>query len=283
MNYYDAIIIGGGRAAPSAGLVLSRAGQDSAHRRGRAPSRPGRPAVRIFVPGRVRGVIGGAPAGVRHAQTIRQLSVDVRHFTPPDILTATGRTGLVARAVGVVEGSIDQLVIDEADQLRGLQMNDGRVIPPAAVFVPPRFAPNDTLRVGLGCVTDPRGWVTVDPHCERHNHRHDHRCLPSWRALHPSPHSPAQKRSSPRELVRCDHSSPDLKMRLATSRRMRMTCFGTPTTRQMHPTLGVNEIVTKGQFVRCLVAGNSTPASKPPRLRGSHPQATPAHPEGDPR
>jgi thioredoxin reductase len=31
-----------------------------------------------------------------------------------------------------------------------------------ALFVPPRFVPNDTLLLGLGCAVDHKGWVTVD-------------------------------------------------------------------------------------------------------------------------
>ena len=41
-------------------------------------------------------------------------------------------------------------------------MDDGRVIPRQAIFVPPRFVPNNDLLVGLGCDLDEQGWVTVD-------------------------------------------------------------------------------------------------------------------------
>ncbi len=41
-------------------------------------------------------------------------------------------------------------------------MRDGCVIPRDALFVPPRFVPNNTLLVGLGCDVDADGWVTVD-------------------------------------------------------------------------------------------------------------------------
>ncbi len=109
------------------------------------------------------GVIGGTPGAVRYAQIVRQWTGDALYFTPPDVLTATERAQLLARAIGVVEGAIDQLVIDEADQLRGVQMNDGCVIPLDALFAPPRFVPNNTLLVSLGCATDAQGWVTVDP------------------------------------------------------------------------------------------------------------------------
>jgi len=108
------------------------------------------------------GVIGGTPGSVRYAQIVRQWTHDLVYFTPPGILTAVERTELLARAVGVVEGTIDQVVIDEADHLRGVQMSDGCVIPRDALFVPPRFVPNNLLLLGLGATIDPNGWVDVD-------------------------------------------------------------------------------------------------------------------------
>jgi thioredoxin reductase len=107
------------------------------------------------------GVFGGTSGAVRYAHIVRQWTHDLVYFTPPDILTAAERTQLLARAIGVVEGTIDQLVIDE-DHLRGVQMHDGCVIPRDALFVPPRFVPNNTLLVGLGCDVDAKGWVAVD-------------------------------------------------------------------------------------------------------------------------
>ncbi|MDX6215010.1 MAG: hypothetical protein QOG99_594 [Frankiales bacterium] len=107
------------------------------------------------------GVIGGTPGAVRYAQIVRQWTHDLVYFTPPDTLTAAERTELLSRAIGVVEGTIEQLVIDD-DHLRGVQMDDGCVIPRDALFVPPRFVPNNTLLVGLGCEVDADGWVTAD-------------------------------------------------------------------------------------------------------------------------
>ena len=107
------------------------------------------------------GVIGWVPGAVRYAQIVRQWSHDVVYFTPPDSLTAVDRDQLVARAIGVVEGTIEQLVIDD-DKLHGVQMSDGCVVPRDALFVPPRFVPNNRLLVGLGCDLDADGWVTAD-------------------------------------------------------------------------------------------------------------------------
>jgi thioredoxin reductase len=107
------------------------------------------------------GVIGGSPGAVRYAQIVRQWSHDLVYFTPPDTLTTTERSELVARGIGVVEGTIAQLVIDD-DQLRGVQMDDGCVVPRDALFVPPRFVPNNRLLQSLGCAVDDDGWVAVD-------------------------------------------------------------------------------------------------------------------------
>ena len=108
------------------------------------------------------GVIGGTPGAVRYAQIVRQWTHDLTYFTSTDTLTAVDRTQLLARNIGVVEGTINQLVIDDEDELRGVQMRDGCVIPVDALFVPPRFVPNSALLVGLGCDVDTDGWVTVD-------------------------------------------------------------------------------------------------------------------------
>src|SRR3954470_2069995 len=108
------------------------------------------------------GVIGGTPGAVRYAQIVRQWTHDLTYFTSSDTLSADERTQMLARGIGVVEGTIDQLVIDDADQLRGVQMRDGCVLPVDALFVPPRFVPNSTLLVGLGGDVDTDGWVTVD-------------------------------------------------------------------------------------------------------------------------
>jgi thioredoxin reductase len=108
------------------------------------------------------GVLGGTPGAVRYAQIVRQWTHDLVYFTPPGLLTGTERTQLLARTIGVVEGTVEQLVIDDADQLRAVELRDGCVIPRDALFVPPRFVANDSLLVGLGCAVDTEGWVAVD-------------------------------------------------------------------------------------------------------------------------
>ena len=107
------------------------------------------------------GVLGGTPGAVKYAQIVRQWTPDLVYFTPPDELTASERAQLLARAIGVVEGTIEELVIDD-DHLRGVQMHDGSVVPRDVLFVPPRFVPNNILLLGLGCEVDADGWVSVD-------------------------------------------------------------------------------------------------------------------------
>jgi thioredoxin reductase len=109
------------------------------------------------------GVLGGTHGAVRYAQIVRQWTHDLVYFTPPDTLTTDERTQLAARAVGVVEGAVARLVVED-DRLRGVRMADGRIIRRDAMFVPPRFIPNKHLLVDLGCEVDGDGWVTADNH-----------------------------------------------------------------------------------------------------------------------
>lgn len=108
------------------------------------------------------GVIGNGPGSVRYAQIVRQWTDDLVLFTTPGSLTVPERSELVARGIGIVEGSIDRLVADDTDHLRGVQMGDGCIIPADALFVPPRFVANNPLLVDLGCAVDAQGWITVD-------------------------------------------------------------------------------------------------------------------------
>lgn len=107
-------------------------------------------------------VLGGTPDAVQHAQLVRQWSSDVVLFPHTDSLTANQREQLVARAIGVADGPVRRLVVDD-DRLSGVELEDGRVIRRAAVFVRPRLVPNNDMLVALGAATDDRGWVVIDP------------------------------------------------------------------------------------------------------------------------
>jgi thioredoxin reductase len=106
-------------------------------------------------------VLGGTPDAVTHAQIVRQWSADVVLFPHTDTLTSDQRQGLAARAIGVVDGLVRRLVVAD-DRLSGVELEDGRVIRRAAVFVRPRFVPNNDLLLALGCEVDDHGWVVID-------------------------------------------------------------------------------------------------------------------------
>jgi thioredoxin reductase len=155
MNQYDVVVIGGGAAGLSEALVRSRA------RRTVLVVDAGNP--RNAAAADLHGYLsrdGTAPAELPAAgrKEVTSYGGEIADAT----VSADERTPMLARGIGVVEGTIDQLVIDDADQLRGVQMRDGCVLPVDALFVPPRFVPNSTLLVRLSCDVDTDGWVTVD-------------------------------------------------------------------------------------------------------------------------
>ncbi|MGO4343494.1 NAD(P)/FAD-dependent oxidoreductase [Pedococcus sp. 2YAF34] len=106
------------------------------------------------------GVLWHGPDTVRYAHIVRQWTHDLVLFAPDGVLTAQDRAQLVARAIGVVEGDIERLVIED-DALHGVALAGGRVIPRRALFVPPRFVPHCDLLAGVGCELDDHGWVTT--------------------------------------------------------------------------------------------------------------------------
>ena len=108
------------------------------------------------------GVLGGTAEAVQHAQLIRQWSSDVVLFPHTDALTAQQRQQLAAREIRVVEGTVQQLVVED-DKLSGVELDDGRVVRRAAAFVRPQFVPHTDLLVSLGCDLDDDGWVRSDP------------------------------------------------------------------------------------------------------------------------
>ncbi len=107
------------------------------------------------------GVLGGTPEALAHAHLVRQWSDDVVFFTNGTTLTAAQREQLVARAIGIVDAPVVSLVVED-DHVVGVGVADGQVVPRAAMFVRPRFVPNDTVLTDLGCATADNGWVAVD-------------------------------------------------------------------------------------------------------------------------
>jgi thioredoxin reductase len=108
------------------------------------------------------GVLGGTPEAVQHALLIRQWSHDVVLFVHTGTLSAAEREQLLARAVGIVEGPVRRLLVED-DRLQGVELVDGSVVRRDAVFVRPTFVPNTELLSGLGCALDDNGWAVADP------------------------------------------------------------------------------------------------------------------------
>ncbi len=106
------------------------------------------------------GVLGWFPQAVGYVQIVRQWSDDVVYFAPTGTLAAAAREQLAARAIVVVEGSVRRVRVVE-DQLDGVELDDDRTVHLDALFVPPRFVPNDELLLDLGCARDDDGWPTT--------------------------------------------------------------------------------------------------------------------------
>jgi thioredoxin reductase len=107
------------------------------------------------------GVLGGTPEAVTHAQLVRQWSDDVVYFANGAQPSDDQRAQLKARGIGIVDDPVAELVV-VADRLTGVKLDSGQIIPRAAVFVRPRFVPNDRLLSSLGCAADENGWVVTD-------------------------------------------------------------------------------------------------------------------------
>ena len=108
------------------------------------------------------GVLGGAPDAVLHAQLVRQWSSDVVFFPHTLELPADVREQLVARAIGVVDGTVTRLVVED-DRLTGVELADGQVVRRSAVFVRPRPLPDQrpARQAGLPASTRTAGpWPT---------------------------------------------------------------------------------------------------------------------------
>ncbi|MEV5412927.1 NAD(P)/FAD-dependent oxidoreductase [Thermopolyspora sp. NPDC052614] len=107
------------------------------------------------------GVLGGTPEAVAHAHLVRQWSDDVVFFANGAVLAADQRERLAARSIGIIDAPVARLVVED-DHLSGVELTSGEIVPRSAVFVRPRFVPNDDLLTSLGCTTHDSGWVVVD-------------------------------------------------------------------------------------------------------------------------
>jgi thioredoxin reductase len=107
------------------------------------------------------GVLGGSPQAIGYAQIVRQWSHDVLYFARDGTPTPAERDQLTARGIGIVEGAVTRVLVDD-DHLCGVELDDGRTLGRDAIFVPPRFVPNNDLLVDLGCDLDDGGWAITD-------------------------------------------------------------------------------------------------------------------------
>ena len=107
------------------------------------------------------GVLGGNSAAIQHALLVRQWSHDVVFFAHTTQLSGDQREQLTARAIGIVEGPVARLRVED-DRLTGVILADGRSVPRSAVFVRPDLVGTNDFLAGLGATLDPQGWPVVD-------------------------------------------------------------------------------------------------------------------------
>jgi thioredoxin reductase len=107
-------------------------------------------------------VLGVDERSVHQALLLRQWSPQVTLLTHTlDELPVGDRARLAARGVTVRPGHVSEL-ITTGGRLRGVGFADGSRLPSAALFVMPRFVPNDTLLRALGAAVGEDDVVTVD-------------------------------------------------------------------------------------------------------------------------
>jgi thioredoxin reductase len=108
------------------------------------------------------GVLATGPGSVDYAQLIRQWSDDVVYFAHTHELATGEREQLGARSIHVVDGEVQQLVVEE-ESLSGVALADGHIIPRAALFIRPNMRPRlSGLVEKLGCELDDLGFLRVD-------------------------------------------------------------------------------------------------------------------------
>ncbi|GAA3541909.1 hypothetical protein GCM10022222_26980 [Amycolatopsis ultiminotia] len=103
---------------------------------------------------RAVGVLATSPMSLHQAQMWRQLSSDVvvfRHTAAE--FGAEQRTELAARGIRVVEGVVTGLEIED-DQLTGLRLDSGEVVPREVLVVAPRFIARAEALAPLGLVPE---------------------------------------------------------------------------------------------------------------------------------
>ena len=108
------------------------------------------------------GILATQDESVQHAQLVRQWSDDLVYFSHTQTVSSTQRRQLDARGITIVDGIVTRLLAED-DHLTGVELEDGRVIPRAAVFIrPSNVLRADGLLDRLGVELDEAGFVAVD-------------------------------------------------------------------------------------------------------------------------
>jgi thioredoxin reductase len=108
------------------------------------------------------GVLSTGPDSVEHAHLVRQWSGDVVFFAHRQELPEIEREQLEASGITVVDGEVQQLVM-EGNSLTGIALADGRIVSLKALFIRPSLRPRGSdLIEQLGCETNDLGFVRVD-------------------------------------------------------------------------------------------------------------------------
>jgi thioredoxin reductase len=95
------------------------------------------------------GVLATGPMSVHQALLFRQLSDDVVYFANETAIDEAQAAQLAARGIGVVDGRVSALAIDD-DRLAGVRLADGRVVPRQVVAVGARMVARAGFLRGLG-------------------------------------------------------------------------------------------------------------------------------------
>jgi thioredoxin reductase len=97
-----------------------------------------------------------------HAHLLRQWSEDVMFFMHGQTVSATDRAQLEARDIKLIDGLVSRFVIED-DHLVAVELDDGTVVPRAAIFIRPASFPHgDGLLEQLRCEVDAHGFPAVD-------------------------------------------------------------------------------------------------------------------------
>ena len=108
------------------------------------------------------GVIGTGNGSVDYAHLLRQWTDDLVYFTHTHEIDGAERAQLEARGIGVVDGEVRELIVED-DRLAGVALGDDRVVRRSALFIRPDMRPRlDGLVADLGLDVDELGFVRVD-------------------------------------------------------------------------------------------------------------------------